>query len=245
MTKVLQLYAVITGLAFFGFSITAPHDYNQNSVAGHVCRSKTCSPNFPFQTCGSVCGPTALVTGATACLCRPYFDFLTEPGQNQTKRRPQSFLRHPTRYLKYIRRVIMSWFSLCDMKVENVVPTQFLGASSVHGIGDENSFQSDSDSNCDTPRVNPSHEDLKQSSDQPPDATSYDKAQSKKSQQADYTTNGGAQNRESRDDEINTSSLLDKIKDLPKNTDRNQQACAEESATAKTEVKASVKVEGN
>ena len=56
---------------------------------------------------------------------------------------------------------------------------------------------------------------------------------------------GGAQNKESKDDEVNTSSLSDKIKDLPKNTDRNQQACAEGSATAKTEVKASVKVEGN
>ena len=71
MTKVLQIYAAIIGLAFFGFSITAPHDYNQNGVPGHVCRSRTCSPNFPFQTCGSVCGSTALFIGAIACLCRP------------------------------------------------------------------------------------------------------------------------------------------------------------------------------
>ena len=98
--------------------------YDPSSVAsnGHLCGS-LCASLYPLQRCGNVCGVVVLVVSAIACLANPFFSELATK-HKQLRKRPKhaTYLRDPTKYSKYLRLVLMSWFAEKRIDVSNVLP---------------------------------------------------------------------------------------------------------------------------
>ena len=93
------------------------HDPHSESN-GHRCLS-SCSPLYPLQRCGNVCGVVVMVVAAIACLAIDFFRRLTKK-MDQTPQR-STFLRNPTTYSKYLRLVLMSWIANNEVLVSNVL----------------------------------------------------------------------------------------------------------------------------
>lgn len=101
------------------YSFIYAHDPSSTSK-GHQCLS-SCSPLYPLQRCSNVCGVVVMIVAAIACLATDFFRELTK----KMDRAPQSstFLTNPTKYSKYIRLVLMSWFAKHDILVSHVLPS--------------------------------------------------------------------------------------------------------------------------
>ncbi|CAH3034135.1 unnamed protein product [Pocillopora meandrina] len=83
-----------------------------------------------------------------------FFSHITTSGQSQAVSPSNVFISAPTRYAKYLRRVIMGWIGEKSIKPEHMVPSSFLRPELSH------ESQSDSDSDLDTPRVLSSKGDI-------------------------------------------------------------------------------------
>ncbi|XP_076437041.1 uncharacterized protein LOC143276435 [Babylonia areolata] len=76
----------------------------------HKC-TKKCR-NYPLQICSNVCGVIAGVCAVLAATDEPYFRKLTGP-----KADDGIFLKHPSRYERFLRRVLIRWFMTKDLDV--------------------------------------------------------------------------------------------------------------------------------
>ena len=102
------------------YSFVYAHDPLAMGSSGHLCRSK-CVSLYPLQRCSNVCGVVALIVAAIACLAPNRFNELIDQavGQRCTH---MSFLKDPTKYSKYLRFVLMSWFAEKRISVSHVLP---------------------------------------------------------------------------------------------------------------------------
>ena len=87
---------------------------------GHRCLS-SCAPLYLLQRCGSVCGVVVMIVAAIACLAIDFFRQLTKKMDHG----PQcsTFLSDPTKYSKYLRLVLISWFGAKSVSLSNVLPS--------------------------------------------------------------------------------------------------------------------------
>ena len=74
---------------------------------------------YPLQTCYNICEIVALVVTAICRLCPTVFCIVTSI---QTFRRPYMFLQEPSKYNKYLRLCLISWFSEENINIDYVVP---------------------------------------------------------------------------------------------------------------------------
>ena len=119
----------------------------------HKC-GFSCASQYPLQTCSNICGVVVLIMAVYACTARSFFSHITTSGQSQAVSPSNVFISAPTRYAKYLRRVIMGWIGEKSINPEHVVPSSFLRPELSH------ESQSDSDSDLDTPRVPSSKGDI-------------------------------------------------------------------------------------
>ena len=106
------------------YSVVMLHDpQNQCPMSGmHRC-GDTCANFYPLQTCSNICGIVVMVIGAIACYNFDFFQHLstTHTCSNATNF-PPIFLQTPTRFGKYLRLVVASWFASNSVNVDYVVP---------------------------------------------------------------------------------------------------------------------------
>ena len=71
--------------------------------------------NYPLQTCANVCGVVCIVMSAVASLDQRLFSFLCGPQKNR-----QCYLNSPTKYEKYLRKVLINWFMTGNISIRNI-----------------------------------------------------------------------------------------------------------------------------
>jgi len=119
------------------------HDVGTHENGARKC-SDLCT-HYPYQTCSNVCGVVALVMAAIFCLRDEFFYYLTLHKKSSSI--PSSFISSPTRYNKYLRRVLISWFSSGNIDIGFVSPRTIIPT-------DTSAVFSDSEEELDVPRVN-------------------------------------------------------------------------------------------
>ena len=96
------------------------HDSSLTDLSGrHKCDPSLCCSLFPLQTCSNICGVVALVVVAICCLNPTVYEILTSV---QLHKRPYIFLQEPSKYNKYLRLCLLSWFSEENINIDYVVP---------------------------------------------------------------------------------------------------------------------------
>ena len=101
------------------YSFVYAHDPSSTGPQGHQCLS-SCASLYPLQRCGNVCGVVVIIVAAIACLANDLFRQLTKKIDNA----PQCsiFLSDPTKYSKYLRLVLISWFGAKSVSLSNILP---------------------------------------------------------------------------------------------------------------------------
>ncbi|XP_065651622.1 uncharacterized protein LOC136079588 [Hydra vulgaris] len=102
------------------FNITYCHDPKTHMNGVKKC-SSFCKENYPMQTCGNICGVITIIVCAISCLKYDYFNCMINNGQIENNN--YIFLKDPTKYSKYLRLVLMSWFISKEINLDFVVPT--------------------------------------------------------------------------------------------------------------------------
>ena len=149
-----QFIEHIYGECLSDYSVFECHtSSNVSTEREHKC-GFSCASQYPLQTCSDICGVVVLIMAVYACTARSFFSHITTSGQSQAVSPSNVFISAPTRYAKYLRRVIMGWIGEKSIKPEHVVPSSFLRPELSH------ESQSDSDSDLDTPRVLSSKGDI-------------------------------------------------------------------------------------
>ena len=110
------------GYDMVGFTVIGAHDFTQTPSGSHLCNKFTCATNFPFQTCAQVCGVAAIVVAAKATLSQPFFRYITTVHHRHSQHVPKLYIQQPTRYAKFLRRVIMSWIGSDLIDISLLVP---------------------------------------------------------------------------------------------------------------------------
>eukprot|EP00112_Aurelia_sp_Birch-Aquarium-sp1_P025112 Seg820.2 transcript_id=Seg820.2/GoldUCD/mRNA.D3Y31 product="hypothetical protein" protein_id=Seg820.2/GoldUCD/D3Y31 len=82
---------------------------SDSSGFGHKC-TNACSLDYPLQKDGNICGVVAIVMLAIASLLPGYFDEIVRR-KFCANQKSLAFFKNPTMYSKYLRQVIMAWFS--------------------------------------------------------------------------------------------------------------------------------------
>ena len=149
-----QFIEHIYGECLSDYSVFECHtSSNVSTEREHKC-GFSCASQYPLQTCSNICGVVVLIMAVYACTARSFFSHITTSGQSQAVSPSNVFISAPTRYAKYLRRVIMGWIGEKSINPEHVVPSSFLRPELSH------ESQSDSDSDLDTPRVPSSKGDI-------------------------------------------------------------------------------------
>ena len=119
--KVLEFHREIYGEEMGGFTYTKCHDHTAST--GGKCGVK-CARSYPLQTCGSVCGLVAVTSAALACLENATFQNLIniEECPQETSQLSNFFFKTPTRYAKYLRLVLATWFAENTIKLTYICP---------------------------------------------------------------------------------------------------------------------------
>ena len=98
------------------------HDCSITDSSGrHKCDPLLCS-SYPLQTCYNVCGVVALMVTAIYCLCPEVYVQMTSIQSIQSTKRPYMFLQEPSKYNKYLRLCLASWFSEENINIDYIVP---------------------------------------------------------------------------------------------------------------------------
>ena len=118
------------------------HDSTANAH-GHECTS-SCSLNYPLQNDGNICGVVAIFMLAFASLLPEYFQFIVNNKRGLNRGVQKLFFADPTRYGKYLRQVLMAWFSETRVSMKYLAPTYVLNGI-LPTIASEPSSDSDDD----------------------------------------------------------------------------------------------------
>lgn len=119
------------------YSIMMCHDSDSisPSTGCHIC-NHNCAQSYPLQTCSSICGVVVIVMAAIACLQPVTFKYLSTLHSNFRKQLPEFFLRNPTGFSKYLRRVVAAWVAENEVNINHVLPHAFVTPSS-HSVPPE------------------------------------------------------------------------------------------------------------
>eukprot|EP00112_Aurelia_sp_Birch-Aquarium-sp1_P012912 Seg2720.2 transcript_id=Seg2720.2/GoldUCD/mRNA.D3Y31 product="hypothetical protein" protein_id=Seg2720.2/GoldUCD/D3Y31 len=118
------------------------HDSTANTH-GHECTS-SCSLNYPLQNDRNICGVVAISMLAFGSLLPNYFQFIVDNKCGLNRGSPKLFSADPTRYGKYLRQVLMAWFSETRVSMKYLTPTDVLNCI-LPTIASELSSDSDDD----------------------------------------------------------------------------------------------------
>lgn len=92
----------------------------ESTVNGHHSCTPSCA-KYPVQTCSNVCGVISMVMAAVATHKEDLFlEMISRIASNNEVE--ENFLQKPTRYSKYLRRVIAAWIAEKKISMEYIVP---------------------------------------------------------------------------------------------------------------------------
>ncbi|XP_065648316.1 uncharacterized protein LOC136077923 [Hydra vulgaris] len=100
-------------------SITYCHDPKTHRYGVKKC-SSLCRGNYPMQTCGNICGVITIIICAISCLNYDYFVHIISNDKRENSN--YIFLQEPTKYSKYLRLVLMSWFISKEINLDFAAP---------------------------------------------------------------------------------------------------------------------------
>lgn len=142
MEEMEQFYSAMYKEKMPQMKIVECHDSTANTH-GHECTS-SCSLNYPLQNDGNICGVVAISMLAFASLLPDYFQFIVDNKRGLNRGSPKLFFADPTRYGKYLRQVLMAWFSETRVSMKYLAPTDVLNGI-LPTIASELSSDSDDD----------------------------------------------------------------------------------------------------
>lgn len=147
--RVNVVYRGMYGNDMAGFTVTGAHDFTQSRSGCHFCNKSTCASYFPFQTCAQVCGVAAIVVAAIATLSQPFFRYITTVHHRDSQHVPRLYIQQPTKYAKFLRRVIISWIGSDLIDISLLVPQ---GITLEANLNHPSNVDSDSDEDEDVVR---------------------------------------------------------------------------------------------
>ena len=104
------------------YSIDMMHDpQSRCPMSGNHRCGASCACFYPLQTCSNICGIVVMVVAAIACYNFEFFKHISTK-HNNAAIFPPVFLKTPTRFGKYLRLVVASWFACNAVILEYVVP---------------------------------------------------------------------------------------------------------------------------
>ena len=115
-------YRAMYGNDMAGLTVTGTHDFTQSRSGSHFCNKSTCASYFPYQTCAQVCGVVAIIVAAIATLSQPFFRYITTVHYRHSQHVPRLYIQQPTKYAKFLRRVIMSWIGSDLVDISLLIP---------------------------------------------------------------------------------------------------------------------------
>ena len=123
-------------------TITLCHESHSVDVRGrHVCTPE-CTP-YALQTCYNVCGPVAIFAMVISVFSPDFFSSITTSASKLTNNpSPFVYFSEPTKYNKYLRRVLMSWIADDSINFHHVVPKQYLESYNEEPSSDSMSWKS-------------------------------------------------------------------------------------------------------
>ena len=118
------LKAVCNDDVICSYSVVMLHDPQNQCPMSRIHRCGVPFANFyPLQTCTNICGIVVTVIEAIACHNFHFFQHLfTAHTCSNAIAFPPIFLQTPTRFGKYLRLVVESWFACNSVNVEYVAP---------------------------------------------------------------------------------------------------------------------------
>ncbi len=125
-----------------GFTIIGAHDFTQSQCGSHSCNKSRCVSFFPLQTCANVCGIVAIIIAAIATLSQPFFQYLTTVHHKNGQHISRLYIQQPTKYAKFLRRVIMTWIGSSSIDISLLAPERM---SLQRNMNETNNVDSDSD----------------------------------------------------------------------------------------------------
>ncbi|XP_038070595.1 uncharacterized protein LOC119739654 isoform X2 [Patiria miniata] len=123
---ILPKYLAAYHAAVYGPSDMRDYEWNfchepTSTVGNHSCTAR-CVGQYPLQTCLSICGPVVIIMTAVACLQRDTFYNLTSANQQVDPH--LTYLQTPTKYARYLRKVLASWMAEKSIMLEYIVPKE-------------------------------------------------------------------------------------------------------------------------
>ena len=90
----------------------------QDGRGNHVCKSGECT-NYPLQRCFNVCGVITIAIAVLSSLCAEMFSAIVAPKKENGK---DMWIQDPTKYNKYLRRVLMCWIAEGKIEKDYLLP---------------------------------------------------------------------------------------------------------------------------
>ena len=120
------------------------HSSNQTYGGTHRCNN-SCKAYYPLQKDGDICGVVCIIIASIVCLATDFWVFMADTGFEDRRKYPYIYLCEPTKYHKYLRSVVMTWFANCFIDIQNVIAANWALADSSDSDGDEEVQRMDED----------------------------------------------------------------------------------------------------
>ncbi|XP_005091692.1 uncharacterized protein LOC101864592 [Aplysia californica] len=106
----LEQFTSVFGIVSLDYSTITPMHPPSPIAVGHKHLCTNMCSNYPLQQCSTVCGVISGVCAVVAALDPLFFQKLTGHRASDGL-----FLKHPTKYANYLRRVLIRWFMTQDL----------------------------------------------------------------------------------------------------------------------------------
>ena len=113
------------------------HNSNSNRQGSHVCKNDCCVV-YPLQKDGDIYGIVCIVVASIVCLAPRFWEYILITKSLDRKGNPCQYLHEPTKFHRYLRTVVMIWFSNENIDVEMIINNTWI-------LGDINESISSSD----------------------------------------------------------------------------------------------------
>ena len=101
------------------------HNSKSNRQGSHVCKNDCCVV-YPLQEDGDICGIFCIVVASIVCLTPRFWEYILITKSLNRKGNPCQYLHEPTKFHRYLRAVVMIWFSNENIDIEMIINNRWI-----------------------------------------------------------------------------------------------------------------------